>query len=129
MQYRYSIVATLAMSLGCAMSQPVVAADVPAPTAQMNIDEMRARLALTPEQQAQIAPLAEERRTKMEGIRTRLASASSRRDKRAVLQDAKAIQDDFAGKVEPLLTPTQQAEWKKMREEMRAQMKQRVRNR
>ena len=129
MQYRYSIVATLAMSLGGAMWQPVVAADVPARAAQVNIEELRERLALTPEQQAQIAPLAEERRTKMEGIRTRLASASSRQDKRSALKDAKAIQDDFAGKVEPLLTPAQQAEWKKMREEMRAQMKQRVRNR
>ena len=129
MQYRYSIVATMAMSLGGAMLPPVAAAEVPARAAQVNIDELRARLALTPEQQAQIAPLAEDRRTKMEGIRTRLASASSRQDKRSVLKDAKAIQDDFAGKVEPLLTPAQQAEWKKMREEMRAQMKQRVRNR
>ena len=129
MQYRYSIVAMLAMSLGGAMWQPVVAADVPARAVQVNIEELRERLALTPEQQAQIAPLAEERRTKMEGIRTRLASASSRQDKRSALKDAKAIQDDFAGKVEPLLTPAQQAEWKKMREEMRAQMKQRVRNR
>lgn len=127
MQYRYSIVASLAMSLGCVMLQPVVAADAPA--AQMNIDELRARLALTPEQQAKIAPLAEERRTQMEAIRTRLASASSRRDKLAVMQDAKAIQEEFTGKVEPLLTPTQQAEWKKMREETRAQMKERLRNR
>jgi hypothetical protein len=107
--------------------QPAVAAEIPA--TQMNIDELTARLNLTPEQQAQIAPLAETRRSKLEGIRGKLDSASSRRDKRAVLQEAKAVQDEFTSKVEPLLTAEQKSEWQKMREETRSKMKERFKNR
>ena len=129
MQHRYSLMGALAMSLGCALLQPSAAADSPAPAAQMSIDDLKARLALTPEQQEKIAPLAEERRSKMEAIRSKLASATSRRDKREVMQEAKGIQEDFTSKVEPLLTPAQQTEWKKIREEMRAQMMERWRNR
>lgn len=107
--------------------QPAVAAEVPA--AQMNLDELKARLNLTPEQQAQIVPLAEARRAKLEGMRSKLDSASSRRDKRAVLQEAKAVQDEFTSKVEPLLTAEQKTEWQKMREEARSKMKERFKNR
>ena len=129
MQHRYSFVVALAMSLGCAMLQPAAAADSAAPAAQMSIDDLKTRLALTPEQQEKIAPLAEERRSKMEAIRSKFTSATSRGDKREVMKEAKAIQNDFTSKVEPLLTPEQQTEWKKIREEMRAQMMEKWRNR
>jgi len=98
------------------------------PAAQLSIEDLKARLSLTPEQQEKIAPLAEERRAKLEGIRGKLSSAASRQDKRAVLQDAKAIQDDFASKVEPLLTAEQKTEWTRMRAEARSKMIERWRS-
>jgi hypothetical protein len=123
----YSLSLTALMYVATATVQPAVAAEEPA-TMQTNIDDLKARLNLTPDQQAKIAPLAEERRAKLEGIRGKLSSASSRKEKREVLQEAKAIQDDFAGKVEPLLTPEQQAEWQKIREETRSKMIERWRS-
>ena len=126
MKYGFSFAVVFAIYLAC--TQPCTAAESPAP-AQMNIEDLRARLALTPDQQAQMAPLVEERKAKMAGIRSKLSAATSRRDKRSVLQEAKVIQDDFNSKVEPVLTQEQQAEWKKIREESREQMKERLRNR
>jgi hypothetical protein len=101
-----------------------------APSQQpLNIEELRSRLNLTPEQQAKIAPLAEQRRAKLQDIQSKLSSASSRRDKLGLMKEAKQVQDEFVGDVEPLLTADQQAEWQKIREEVRAQMRERVRNR
>lgn len=126
----YSLSLAAFLFVGANGLQPAVAADASeAPAAQMNIDELKARLNLTPEQQAQIAPLAEARRSKLEGIRGKLDSASSRKDKRAVLQEAKAAQDEFTSKVEPLLTAEQKTEWQKMRAETRSKMKERFKNR
>ena len=123
--------ATLLAAYAICTVPHAVAADssAPAPAPQISIDDLRARLNLTPEQQAAIAPYAEERKAKMEQVRSKLASATSRRDKLALAKEAKAIQDDFSSKVQPVLTPEQQAEWQKIREEMREQMKQRMRSR
>lgn len=129
MNYRQSLAAALAAYLICTAPQIAVATESASSTQQITIEDLRARLNLTPQQQEQIAPLVEERRIKMEPIRAKLSSAASRRDKLAVLKEAKAVQDDFNSKVQPLLTPEQQAEWKQIREDLREQMKERRRNR
>lgn len=128
MNHWYSLSLTALLYISTATLQPVMAADATPAAPSIGIDELKARLQLTPDQQAKIAPLAEERRAKLEGMRDKLNSASSRRDKRAVLQEAKAAQDDFAAKVEPLLTPEQQTEWQKIREETREKMLERWRS-
>ncbi len=107
----------------------IAAADTTPATATINIDELRSRLNLTPEQQTQIAPYADKRKAKMEELRSKVSGSASRRDKRAALQEAKQAQEEFIKNVEPLLTPEQQTEWKKIREEVRAELKERWRNR
>jgi hypothetical protein len=129
MQPRKSFALILLMTLLCGTVQLAVADDAAAPAPQLNIEDLRARLNLSAEQQAQIQPLVEQRKAKMEEIRTRLSAATSRRDKRAVLQDAKGVQDDFNNTVTPLLTKEQQAEWTKIRAEVRDHMKERLRER
>ena len=129
MNYRQPLAAALALYLVCTAAQLATAADSSSPAPQISIDELRTRLNLTPRQQEQIAPLVEERKAKMEPIRAKAASANSRREKLALLQDAKAVQDDFNSEVQPILTQEQQAEWTKIREELREQMKERRRNR
>jgi hypothetical protein len=98
-------------------------------TTQPTIDELRSRLNLTPEQQEKIAPHADARKAKMEELRPKISSATSRREKYAVMKEVKRAQDEFVKNVEPILTPDQQAEWKKIREEAREEMKERWRNR
>jgi hypothetical protein len=128
MKHRLSLVAALVAYLMCVV--PAMAADEsPASAPQISIEELRARLKLTPDQQAKIAPYVEERKAKMEPVRAKLGSATSRREKLSVLQEAKAIQDDFNAKVQPVLTEDQQAEWQKIRAELREQMKERRRKR
>ena len=129
MNYRQPLAAALAFYLICIAPQNAAADEPASPAPQITIEELRARLNLTPQQQEQIAPLVEERKAKMEPIRAKASSTASRREKMAVLQEAKAVQEDFNRKVQPLLTQEQQAEWNKMREELRGQMKERRRNR
>jgi hypothetical protein len=96
---------------------------------QLNVEQLRSRLNLTPAQQQQIEPLAAERRARLEDIHARMNGANTRRDKVQLMKEAKQIQDEFVAEAEPLLTTDQRAEWKKMREETREQMKARWRNR
>jgi hypothetical protein len=96
---------------------------------QLNVEQLRSRLNLTPEQQQKIEPLAAQRRARLEDIHARMSGATSRRDKLQLMKEAKQVQDEFVAEAEPLLTDEQRIEWKKMREETREQMKERWRNR
>jgi hypothetical protein len=96
---------------------------------QLNIEQLRSRLNLTPEQQQQIEPLAAQRRARLEDIHARMNGANSRRDKMQLMKEAKRVQDEFVAETEPLLTDDQRIEWKKMRDENREQMKERWRSR
>jgi hypothetical protein len=129
MNYRQPLVAVLAFYLICIAPQSAAADESPVSAPQITMEELRTRLNLTPQQQEQIAPLIEERKAKMEPIRAKASSTASRREKIALFQDAKTVQDDFNSKVQPILTQEQQAEWNKIREELRERMKERRRNR
>jgi septal ring factor EnvC (AmiA/AmiB activator) len=129
MNYRQPLAAALALYLICIAPQSAAADESPLSPPQVTIEELRTRLNLTPQQQEQIAPLVEERKAKMAPIRAKVSSTASRREKIAAFQEAKAVQDDFNSKVQPLLSQEQQAEWNKIREEMRGRMKERRRNR
>lgn len=120
------VTALIASVLGLSMS--IGLADSAAP-GEMSIEQLKARLNLSAEQQDKIAPFLETRKAKLQQAHGKISSASSRRDKRAALKEAKQAQDEFVKNVEPVLTAEQQAEWQKMRAEAREQMKERMRNR
>ncbi|MBB6095922.1 Spy/CpxP family protein refolding chaperone [Povalibacter uvarum] len=121
------LVAALAASVLC-LSMSISLADSSAP-AEMTIEQLKSRLNLSAEQQAKIAPYVETRKAKLQEAHGKISSSSSRKDKRAALQEAKQAQDEFVKNVEPVLTAEQQAEWQKMRAEAREQMKERLKNR
>ena len=62
----------------CADPAPSVSPEL----AQEKLEELKERLALTPEQEAQIKPLLEARRAKLEQIHAKYAGDTSRRAKR-----------------------------------------------
>ena len=97
--------------------------------AQLGMDKLRERLALTPDQEARIAPLVQARNQKLQALRGSLDANASRREKRGVLKEVREIQGEFVEKVEPLLTPEQKKEWEALRKEMRDEMMSRYRNR
>ncbi len=94
---------------------------------QAAITEAKARLKLTPEQEAELKPLIEERTAKLKAIRDKHAGDDSRRAKRAMYNEARPVMDDYQEKVRAILTDEQEAEWEKMRAEARERLKERYR--
>jgi hypothetical protein len=90
-----------------------------------SMDVVRSRLELTPEQEAQLSPLFQQRLAEVQDARARLEQATSRQDKRALLRQAKQRQHDFNQRVESVLTPPQKDEWRQIRDETREKLKKR----
>jgi hypothetical protein len=110
-----------ALSLVFLLSATPTLAQVQQPLPALEI--MSARLNLTAEQQAQIAPLLERRRGELQETRTRMTNLDSRSEQKSVKKTAKEEQERFNKEVESLLTPEQQPEWARLRDETRAKLK------
>jgi membrane-associated HD superfamily phosphohydrolase len=87
------------------------------------LSEMKDRLQLTPDQTAAIKPLLEDQVAKFKEVRSGLGDGATFSAKRDAAKQVKALSDDFAKKVNAILTPEQQAEWKKIRAENKDRMK------
>jgi Spy/CpxP family protein refolding chaperone len=92
------------------------------------IEQAKERLNLTPEQEAQLRPVMEERVRKLQEIRGRYAGDNSRKARRGMMKEARPVQEDYETKVKAILTEPQIAEWETMRKEARNEMKERYRN-
>jgi hypothetical protein len=90
------------------------------------LDTISSRLELTPEQEAQLRPIFENRMSELQHTRLELEQASTRQQKREVLRNAKTAGDAFNAKVESLLTPTQINEWREIRSELLEKAKERI---
>lgn len=126
--------ATLLLTALCLAGAPcsAIAADEAASKteiAQLAMEQLRERLALTADQEAKIAPLVQARNQKLQALRGSMNADASRRQKRSVLKEAREIQGEFVEKVEPILSAEQKKEWGKLRSEMRDEMMKRYRNR
>ena len=86
---------------------------------QLKMEELRARLALTTEQEAKMAPLVQARNEKLKALRASNSGDASRRERRGMLKEARSIQQDFVEQAEPMLTKEQKKEWEAIRKEMR----------
>ena len=116
------------LALGATSTSAQVAeAAAPVEGSQMAIEEMRSRLALTPEQEARISPLIEERNAKLKALRESSDPNGSRREKLGLLKQVRGVQQDFVKQVEPLLSKEQKKEWATMRDEMKETAKARLR--
>jgi hypothetical protein len=126
--FRWMIVTALVAG-GIQMAYAAESASPQREAMEMKLDELRQRLALTPEQEAKIAPLIKERNEKLKALRASAGPTSSRREKRNAMQQARSIQQSFIAQVDPLLTSEQKKEWEKIRSEMRDAARERYRNR
>ena len=91
--------------------------------------ELSTRLALTPEQQAHITPLLQERNDRILELVEGLDAGDSRRTQLKALRKARAIQQEFVSRVSPVLTPEQDAAWEKLRDETRDRLEAAWKNR
>jgi periplasmic protein CpxP/Spy len=91
------------------------------------LEQVAQRLQLTSEQRAQIGPILAEQAEKLQALRAKADGDNSRRQKRQLAKELRDVQQNFDKRITPLLNATQKAEWKKLREERREQLKQQVR--
>jgi DNA-binding MarR family transcriptional regulator len=96
---------------------------------QQRIAEMKERLELTPAQEAALKPIVESHVAKLREIRSRLGSEPTRAQKREAAGQLRELGGEFSKQVQAQLTPEQQAEWKKLREENRDRMHEQIRKR
>ena len=126
---RAMVAAVMLSTAVCGVTSAANVTDAQREAAELKIEELKARLNLTPDQEAQLAPLMQERNAKLKALRDGSGGDTSRRARRAMLQKAKGIQDDFNKQVEPILDEEQMKEWQAIRAEMRSKAKERLRNR
>jgi hypothetical protein len=97
----------------------------PSPEMQQRIAQAKARLQLTPEQEPKLRALLEEEGGKLRALQQKYAGDDSAQAHSAKRQEARAIQQDFRGKLQAVLTPQQLTEWDQMASERRAEMRER----
>lgn len=113
-----AVILLASSSFGAAAQQPAVD-----PAAiQAALQEARARLQLTPEQEAQLKPLIQERNAALKAIRDKHAGDDSRRARRAMFREAKPVVENYQARVRTILNDAQYDEWEKMRAEARERL-------
>ncbi len=117
MPNRRDLLALLAAGVLVAAARPAFTVEAMSSEVAQRIAEAKTRLQLTPEQEAQLRPLIEERNQKLKAIRDRHAGDTSRSAKRAMFKEAKPVQTDYETKVRGILTDEQEKEWEAMRKE------------
>ena len=112
----------------CALGALFAASPVSAQTFRdsvPSIEAVRSRLNLTPEQEARLRPLFLKRGTEIQATRSKLEAATTRTEKKAVLQAAKSEGQAFNSQVEAVLDQKQKHDWRDMRDEAREKVKER----
>lgn len=94
--------------------------------AQQRLQEAKERLKLTPEQEEQMKPIVMEEIRQLKAVRDKYAGDPNRRSRMKMAREMRGIQSDTEGKIGKILSKEQMAEWKKMREEWRAQARERM---
>lgn len=124
-QPRFGIISAAGLWL-CAMFMSTSASGAPVLDSLPTLDTIRSRLDLTPEQEAQLRPIFENRQSELQRAQLELQQAATRQQKREVLRSAKAAGDAFNTQVESVLTPTQKTEWREIRSELREKARERI---
>ncbi|MBB5517375.1 hypothetical protein [Amphiplicatus metriothermophilus] len=95
------------------------------------LDEIRARLALTEEQQAAVEPILRESLARRAALaeRARAEGRPSRRELRRLREEADQIRKETRTRIAPILTPVQLAEYDRIQDELRQEARERLRAR
>ena len=90
------------------------------------LDSISRQLELTPEQEARLRPIFQNRQSELQQSQLLLQRATTPQRKDEVLQEAKKAGDDFNAQVESALTPSQKQEWREIRSAVRDKVKERA---
>jgi hypothetical protein len=118
------LIPLLCLVLGTLLAPPpAVAQDVWDTVPSMDV--VRNRLSLTPEQEARLRPIFEQRIGELQQLKDQLAKATSEQQKRSLMSGAKEGASAFNSQVEAVLDTTQKSEWRELRSQTREKVKER----
>ena len=90
------------------------------------LDNISRQLELSPEQEARLRPIFQQRMYELQQSQLLLQRATTPQRKDEVLKEAKKAGDDFNMQVESVLTPSQKHEWREIRSGVREKVKERT---
>jgi len=90
-----------------------------------SLETVSGRLDLTPEQEAQLRPIFQNRLSELRESQLLLQRASTPQQKDDVLRDEKKASEAFNSQVESVLTPSQKNKWREMRSAVREKIEER----
>ena len=90
------------------------------------LDNISRQLELSPEQEARLRPIFQQRMYELQQSQLLLQRATTPQRKDEVLQEAKKAGDEFSMQVESVLTPSQKHEWREIRSGLREKVKERT---
>jgi len=90
------------------------------------LDNISRQLELSPEQEARLRPIFQQRMYELQQSQLLLQRATTPQRKDEVLQEAKKAGDEFNMQVESVLTPSQKHEWREIRSGVREKVKERT---
>ena len=93
--------------------------------ARKRLEEIKARLDLTPEQVEQVRPILQDEVQKLKALREK-HSGDGRRERRKMGRELKGIQGETDDQLKKVLSKEQMKELKKLRDEWRQQLRERA---
>ena len=90
------------------------------------LDNISRQLELTPEQEARLRPIFQNRQSELQQSQLLLQRATTPQRKDAILQEAKKAGDEFNLQVERVLTPSQKHDWREIRSGLHEKVKERT---
>jgi hypothetical protein len=118
----------LMLWLAIAGTTAIANAQEPRDRVQQRLEEIKDRLALTPEQIEQVRPVLTEEAQKLRALRDRYEGGNqSRRSRRGMVRELRDIRSDAEKKLTRILSKSQMDELKKLREQWREELRDRAR--
>lgn len=121
------------MAAALALGLPVLPAQQDSATqqqrmerAQQRLQEIKDRLKLTPEQEEQVKPIVMDEFQQLKAVRDKYAGDTNRRSRLKMAREMRDVQSDTENKLAKVLNKDQMAELKEMREQWRAQARDRM---
>jgi hypothetical protein len=107
------------------VAQPAPGAPGAAEQAGKRLEQIKTRLALTPEQVEEVRPILQDEVKKLKALRE-THSGGGRRDRRKLGRELKGIQGETDDQLKKVLSKEQMKELKKLRDEWRQQLRERA---
>ena len=85
--------------------------------AEQRLKQLSERLHLTDEQKQKLTPILQSEVGELRAIHNKYATDKSSRSKKQMGKDMKTVTQKYEPQISAILTPEQQAEWKKIKEE------------